>query len=154
LAFTAVGALLFEAGLAAGLAVDLAMDLAAGFGAAFAGAFAIGLAGAFFSALRAGATLPRVGADDFDFAALFFDFATALAMTSINPREDKEIARLTPLWRHPCKRGGGGFDALHMEPLQQSETDQAVQNQPDRDDQIQKPRHDQNQYTRNERYDR
>jgi hypothetical protein len=42
------------------------------------------LAGAFFSALRAvapGAAFPRTGVDGFDFAAIFFDFATALAMT-------------------------------------------------------------------------
>jgi hypothetical protein len=37
-----------------------------------------------FSAFRVGATgvaFPRTGVDGFDFAAIFFDFATALAMT-------------------------------------------------------------------------
>src|SRR5262249_20747593 len=123
-AFTAAGALLFKAGLEACLAADFGADFAGVFATGFATDFATGLVGAFFSALRAGAAgaaLPRVGADGFDFAALFFDFATALAMTCINPREDKEIARLTPLWRRPCKLGSSGFDALQMEPLQQSE---------------------------------
>jgi hypothetical protein len=42
------------------------------------------LAGPFFSAFRVGATgaaFPRTGVDGFDFAAIFFDFATALAMS-------------------------------------------------------------------------
>jgi hypothetical protein len=41
------------------------------------------LAGPFFSALRAGATaagFARSAAEGFDFAEIFFDFATALAM--------------------------------------------------------------------------
>src|SRR5579863_10515538 len=45
--------------------------------------FFAGFAGLFFSALRAladGAGL-ALAAEDFDFAAIFFDFATALAMT-------------------------------------------------------------------------
>src|SRR3979409_1350592 len=45
--------------------------------------FAAGLAELFFSALRAvtgGAAFARAAMDGFDFAAIFFDFATALAM--------------------------------------------------------------------------
>src|SRR6201986_4463082 len=57
--------------------------------AALAGAgFFAGLTGPFFSALRAaadGAGLARAAADDFDFAAIFFDLATALAMTENDP---------------------------------------------------------------------
>jgi hypothetical protein len=50
--------------------------------------FFAGLTGLFFSALRAaadGAGLARTATDDFDFAAIFFDLATALAMTENNP---------------------------------------------------------------------
>jgi hypothetical protein len=45
------------------------------------------LTGTFFSALRAldDAGLARTAADDFDFAAVFFGFATALAMTENDP---------------------------------------------------------------------
>jgi hypothetical protein len=46
------------------------------------------LARLFFSALRAeadGAGLARAAADDFDFAAVFFGLATALAMTENDP---------------------------------------------------------------------
>jgi hypothetical protein len=45
--------------------------------------FGAALAGLFFSALRAdsgGAALARVGADGFDFAAIFLGLAAALAM--------------------------------------------------------------------------
>src|SRR6267154_2207981 len=54
----------------------LATALLTGFGA--------GLAGLFLSALRAlagGAALVRTGMEDFDFAAVFFSFGAALAMT-------------------------------------------------------------------------
>src|SRR5579863_3598035 len=50
--------------------------------------FFAGLSGLFFSALRAeadGAGLARTAADGFDFAAVFFGLATALAMTENNP---------------------------------------------------------------------
>jgi hypothetical protein len=66
---------------AAAFATVLATALGA---AAFGATLATGLAGAFFSAFRAGAAgaaFPRTGMDGFDFAAIFFDFATALAMT-------------------------------------------------------------------------
>jgi hypothetical protein len=52
--------------------------------------FFAGLTALFFSALRAeavGAGLARVAAEDFDFAAIFFGFATALAMTENDPLE-------------------------------------------------------------------
>ena len=67
---------------------------------AFFAALATGLAGAFFSALRAeGAALGR--ADDFDFAAdfpaAFLDFATALAMDSNYPKKGEECAPYTTL---------------------------------------------------------
>src|SRR6202000_3037075 len=58
--------------------------LAAGFAAGFTADFGTGLAALFFSALRAaagGAAFFRAGTDAFDFAAVFFVFATALAMT-------------------------------------------------------------------------
>src|SRR5947209_3583475 len=72
------------------------------------GLFAAGLAATFFNALRAeatGAALARAGADGFDFAAIFFVFVTALAMTYNNPREER-VARLTPfcaVLRKPAK---------------------------------------------------
>jgi hypothetical protein len=62
--------------------------------------FAAALAGLLASALRAvagGAALARLGADDFDFAAVFFVFATALAMTCKQSAREKGNARLTPL---------------------------------------------------------
>jgi hypothetical protein len=55
--------------------------------AVFFGAGA-GLAGAFFSAVRAEAACPgfvRPGVDGFDFAAIFFDVARALAMSCNDP---------------------------------------------------------------------
>jgi hypothetical protein len=50
---------------------------------AFGACLASGLAGLFFNGFRAearGAGLARALADGFDFAEIFFDFATALAM--------------------------------------------------------------------------
>src|SRR5712692_2398236 len=52
-----------------------------GFAAGLATAFAAGLAGLFFSAFRAAGAAFRAGVEGFDFAAIFLDFATALAMT-------------------------------------------------------------------------
>src|SRR6266702_1390788 len=93
----ACGALLAATGLGAGaLDTTLVDALAATFGAALT----TGLAGVFFSALRAvatGAAFPRTGADGFDFTAVFFDLATALAMTLNQSARGEEIARLTPL---------------------------------------------------------
>src|SRR3977135_3249955 len=60
-------------------------------------AFGAGLAGLFFSALRAeagGAAFARAGWDGFDFAAIFLDLATALAMTDNNPREEGKLRAL------------------------------------------------------------
>jgi hypothetical protein len=62
--------------------------------------FATGLAGLFLSALRAvagGAALARPGVDGFDFAAVFFVFATALAMTCKQSATEDGNGRLTPL---------------------------------------------------------
>src|SRR5438045_7777271 len=56
-----------------------------------------GLAMLLGSGLRAeagGAVFARAGTDDFDFAAIFFVFATALAMTTNNPREDGKLRAL------------------------------------------------------------
>src|SRR6267142_7215958 len=69
----------------------LAITLLAGFGA--------GLAGLFSRGLRArGGAFARAGVDGFDFAAIFFVFATALAMTCKQSARGGEVARLTPLW--------------------------------------------------------
>ena len=81
---------------AIGLAIDLAIDLAIG--------LATGLAGAVFRALRGGATLARAGADGFDFVALFFDFATALAMTLSIRERTRNCAPYTTLAR-PVQAG-------------------------------------------------
>src|SRR5258708_37412970 len=62
--------------------------------------FFAGLAGLFFSALRAaadGAGLARAAADGFDFAAIFFDLATALAMTENDPLKRQRWAPYTTL---------------------------------------------------------
>src|SRR5882724_12456677 len=76
-----------------------ALDVTA-LGASFGAALAAGLAGAVFSAFRVGgieAAFPLTGTDGFDFAAVFFDLATALAMTLNQSARGEEIARLTPL---------------------------------------------------------
>src|ERR1700749_2827608 len=59
-------------------------DVADFFGAGLAAGFGAGFAAVFFRVLRAtagGAAFFRAGTDAFDFAAVFFVFATALAMT-------------------------------------------------------------------------
>src|SRR5256714_8190536 len=56
-----------------------------------------GLTVLFGSGLRAeagGAVFARAGIEDFDFAAIFFVFATTLAMTTNNPREDGKLRAL------------------------------------------------------------
>src|SRR5580704_7200624 len=86
-----------------------------------------------FSALRApaaGAGLARTGMDDFDFAAIFLGLATALAMTAINPQEMKRCAPYTTL-SGPAQ-AANPVSSLHMEPLQEPQTDQAVENEKDR----------------------
>src|ERR1700682_2197436 len=69
--------------------------------------FLAALAGLFFSALRVpagGAALARTGMDGCDFAAIFFDFATALAMTANNPREERRWAPYTTFGRPGASR--------------------------------------------------
>ena len=64
----------------------------------FGSGFGAGLAALFFKALRAlagGAALARAAIDGFDFAAIFLDFATALAMTANNPQEEGRCAPYT-----------------------------------------------------------
>src|ERR1700733_15026800 len=99
-------------------------DFAASVAGLLATILATGLAGdftaLFFSALRAlagGAALARAGADGFDFAAVFFDLATALAMTDNHPQRGGE-ARLTPLWAVP-RKVRRRVSTLHVEPLQE-----------------------------------
>jgi hypothetical protein len=63
-------------------------------------AFFAGLTGLFFSAVRTlddGAGFARTAADGFDFAAIFFGLATALAMTENNPLKMKRWAPYTIL---------------------------------------------------------
>jgi len=97
-------------------AIDLGAAFAKVFGGAFAAVFAGPLAATlgavFFSALRAetdGAAFARTGTDDFDFAAVFLSLEAALAMTCINPREEWEIARLTPFWTGRRKAAAPGI---------------------------------------------
>ena len=130
----------FRSRRAAGLAAALVPASPTGFGA--------GLAGLFFSALRAvagGAGFARAGADGFDFAAIFFGLATALAMTANNPREGGKLRALHHFGRFRASREGSGFARLHVEPSEQAETDQADEDQVDRDHEIEQPRHDQDQ---------
>jgi hypothetical protein len=120
-----------------------ATTLLAGFGA--------GLAALFFSTLRAladGAVLTRTGMDGFDFAAVFLGLATALAMTAINPQEMKRCAPYTTLGG-PAQ-AANPVSRLHMKPLQESQTDQAVENEKDRYHEIEQSRHDQDQQSRND----
>src|ERR1700721_2097955 len=48
----------------------------------------------------------------------------------------------------------GNHISLHMEPPQKAETDHAVEDQKDRDDEVEKPRHDQDQKAGDDGYDR
>src|SRR6266404_8737312 len=71
--------------------------------------FGAGLARLFFRALRTlagGAALARAGVDGFDFAAVFLVFATALAMTANNPREEGRLRALHHFgrFRARCER--------------------------------------------------
>jgi hypothetical protein len=73
----------------------------------FLAASAAGLAGLFASAWRAlagGGVLARTGADGFDFAAIFFDFATALAMSANNPLMGRRCAPYTTFGRPGARR--------------------------------------------------
>jgi hypothetical protein len=54
----------------------------------------------------------------------------------------------------PRKEAGSSFWELEVQPLQQSETQQAVENQEQRYDEVEESRHDQDQNARNERDDR
>jgi hypothetical protein len=122
---------------------------------ALAGGFGAGLAGLFFRALRAaarGAALLRTGAEAFDFAAVFFVFATALAMTYKQSAKEGRDGALHHFERFRARREADS--TLQMQPTEQPETDQTVENQEDRNDQIEQPRHDQNKQTRNHRNDR
>src|ERR1700730_2917700 len=77
--------------------------------------FGAGLAGLFFSALRAeagGAAFARAGTDGFDFAAIFFVFATALAMTANHPREGEGCAPYTTLGGS-AQGANAGFQATY-----------------------------------------
>src|SRR2546421_10187159 len=65
-----------------------ATTLLAGFGAGLAMLFGRGLRAV------AGAVFARAGIEDFDFAAIFFVFATALAMTANNPRQGGKLRAL------------------------------------------------------------
>jgi hypothetical protein len=79
---------------AAGL---LAAALPAGFGAGFLAAL--------FKGLRAlaAAALPRAGTDSFDFAAVFFGLATALAMTADIREEGGMMRAIHHVWAVPRK---------------------------------------------------
>jgi hypothetical protein len=82
-------------------------DFAVSAAGLLATALPAGFAELFLKALRAvacGAALVRAGKEDFDFAAIFFGLATALAMTDKNPREGKGCAPYTTL-------GGSAQDA-------------------------------------------
>src|SRR3954468_13016828 len=85
LAFAAVLATAFGAGLTAAFGANLGAVLAA----ALEIAFVARLAGGFFNGLRAEASdvvFALAALDGFDFAATFFDFATALAMRCFDPQ--------------------------------------------------------------------
>ena len=76
-----------------------AATLLTGFGAA--GLTGLFFVGPLFNALRAeaaGAAFARSGVDDFDFAAVFLDLATALAMTCKQSARGEGSVRLTPFW--------------------------------------------------------
>jgi hypothetical protein len=75
-----------------------------------AGTFAAGFAPAFFSGLRA---VDAGFADGFDFAAIFFDFATALAMFFQYVLWGENLRALHHFGVTGARRGTG-FPALHM----------------------------------------
>src|SRR5215212_7799840 len=116
--------------------------------------FGVGSAMLFFSALRAeaaGVAFDRTGIEDFDFAAVFFVFATALAMTANNPREEGKLRALHHFGGFRASREPR-FKALEVKPFQQPETNQASANQIDRDHQVEQPRHDQNENASDQRH--
>src|SRR5438309_1225891 len=80
----------------------------------FLAGFGAGLAELFFSALRAlaeGAGLARPDVDDFDFAAVFFSFDAALAMTCNQSARGKEVRALHHVSAVPRKAAAKGFNA-------------------------------------------
>jgi hypothetical protein len=113
-----------------------------------------GFAGAFVSGLRAeaaGAALPR--ADGFDFAAVFLDFATALAMADDNPKRGRRCAPYTTLRgsaqaAKPLFPSSRSFQKLEAKHLEQAEARQTDDDQVNRDDEIQEPRRNQDQNSR------
>src|ERR1700753_3090085 len=84
---------------------SLAGLLAADFAAGLATVFAAGLAALFFRAFRAtgGAAFGRAAADDFDFATIFLDLATALAMTADIRAEGRKMRAIHHVWAVPRK---------------------------------------------------
>jgi hypothetical protein len=84
--------------------------------ATFLTGFGAGLAGLFFSALRAlaaGAGLARPGVDDFDFAAFFLNFDAALAMTCNQSARGEEVRALHHVSAVPRKAGASDFKGFN-----------------------------------------
>src|ERR1700723_3879023 len=94
-----------DAGL---LAADLLAALGAGLGGPFfRGLRAVAGGGRFFRAWRAvpgGAAFARAGPDGFDFAAIFFDLAPALAMTADIRDGERRCAPYTTFGRFRARR--------------------------------------------------
>jgi hypothetical protein len=73
-------------------------------------------------------------------------------MTENNPQEMRRWAPYTTL--SGLAQAANEVSTLDMKPPQKAETDQAVQDEKDRNDKIEKPRHDQDQEAGDDGYDR
>src|SRR3990170_1275714 len=134
----------FIASVAALLATTLLAALLAALAVVLAVVLGAGLAGLFFSALRAragGAALARAGADGFDFAAVFLSLDAALAMTANNPLKGTGCAPYTTFGRPGASREDL-LRASDLEHLEQTKARQTDEDQIDRDHQVQEARHD------------
>jgi hypothetical protein len=114
--------------------------------AAFLTTFTTGLAATFFKALRAGVVAAAF--DGFDFATVFLDFATALAMADNNPKRGRRSAPYTTL-AGSAQAANPGFPLLEVKQPEHTEADEPDEDQVDRYNEVQQPRHDQDQNSRN-----
>src|SRR5260370_15781767 len=88
-----------------------------------------------------------------DFAAVFYSFEAALAMTANHPREEEGLAPY-PILSGSAQAAGVWFlrATLQVKPLQHTHADQADADQINRDHQIEQPRHHQNQNASDQRH--
>ena len=120
---------------------------------------AAGLAGAFFSALRADGAAARPWAGPMALISLQISLQSSWTSRRLWPwiptirKRENDCAPYTTL-RGSAQAAKPRFPALELQHLEHAETDQTDEDQVDRDDEIQQPRHDQDQNPRNQGNDR